>query len=142
FCLLPIIWAGMGPGCLIYLAALKTIPEEMYEAADIDGAGPLQKALHITIPGIRGLIAINFIGVMVAQIKGGGQFVLAMTGGGPYAPYGQTELIGLHIFWEAFGFLRFGIATSMAWVLGSFLIGFTVMQMQRLSRMEFRTAKN
>ncbi len=140
FCLLPIIWAGMGPGCLVYLAALKTIPDDLYEAADLDGAGALSKVFHISLPSIKSLITINFIGVMIGTIKGGGEFILAMTGGGPYTPYGQTEVVGLHIFWQAFGFLRFGAAVSMAWVLGSFLIGFTVLQLQRLSKMEFRTA--
>jgi len=140
FLLLPVIWAGMGPGCLIYLAALKTVPDELYEAADIDGAGILQKALHVAIPSIKSLIMINFVGVMVATIRGGSEFALAMTGGGPYSPYGQTEVVGLHIFWEAFGYLRFGSATAMAWLLGTMLIGFTVLQLQRLSRMEFRAA--
>jgi len=140
FCLLPSIWAGMGPGCLIYLAALKTIPEDLYEAADIDGASARTKVLHITLPSIKSLIAINFIGAIIGAMHSGSQFVLVMTGGGPYAPFGQTEVIGLHIFWEAFGFLRFGVATAMAWVLGSMLIGFTVLQLQRLSRMEFKTA--
>jgi ABC-type sugar transport system permease subunit len=64
-----------------------------------------------------------------------------MTGGGPYTPEGQTEFIGLHIYYQAFASLRFGAATAMAWVLASFLIGFTVLQLQRLSKMEFRTAK-
>ena len=141
FCiLLPVIWVSMGPGCLIYLAALKTVPEEIYEAADIDGAGIMQKVIHVAIPNIKGLIMINFIGVMVATVKGGGQFALAMTGGGPHTPYGQTEFIGLHIYWQAFGYLNFGAATAMAWILGSMLVGFTVVQLQRLSRMEFRTA--
>jgi multiple sugar transport system permease protein len=140
FCLLPIIWAGMGPGCLIYLAALKTVPDDLYEAADIDGAGVLSKIFRIALPSIKSLVTINFIGVFIATIKGGGEFILAMTGGGPYTPYGETEVVGLHIFWQAFGFLRFGAAVAMGWVLGSFLIGFTVLQLQRLSRMEFRTA--
>lgn len=142
FCLLlPMIWVGMGPGCLIYLAALKTIPEEIYEAADIDGAGIISKAFNVAIPGIKSLIMINFIGVMVGMIKGMGSMVLAMTSGGPYTPYGQTEVVGLRIFYEAFGFLRFGTAVAMGWVLGSMLVGFTVIQLQRLSKMEFRTAK-
>ncbi|NIA08012.1 MAG: extracellular solute-binding protein [Actinobacteria bacterium] len=139
FCLLPTIWAGMGPGCLIYLAALKTIPEEIYEAADIDGAGIRHKVFHVAIPSIRALIMINFIGAMVGAIRSGGGFMLAMTGGGPYTPHGQTELVGLHIFWESFGYLRFGSGTAMAWVVGSMLIGFTVVQLQRLSKLEFRT---
>lgn len=140
FCILPSIWAGMGPGCLIYLAALKGIPEDLYEAADIDGAGSFQKALHIAIPSIKALIVINFIGAAISCMHSGSSFILAMTGGGPYSPYGETEVIGLHIFWEAFGFLRFGMATAMAWVLAVMLIGFTVHQLQKLSRMEFKAA--
>jgi len=138
--LLPVIWAGMGPGCLIYLAALKTIPEDLYEAADIDGAGMLNKVFNVALPNIKALIIINFIGVVVGTVKGGGEFALAMTGGGPYTPHGQTEFVGLHIYWQAFGYLRFGAATAMAWVLGSMLVGFTVFQLQRLSKMEFRSA--
>ena len=140
FCILPSIWAGMGPGCLIYLAALKGIPEDLYEAADIDGAGSFQKAWHISIPSIKALIVINFIGASIGCMHSGSNFILAMTGGGPYSPYGETEVIGLHIFWEAFGFLRFGMATAMAWVLAVILIGFTVHQLQKLSRMEFKAA--
>jgi multiple sugar transport system permease protein len=140
FCLLPTIWAGMGPGCLIYLAALKGIPEDLYEAADIDGAGSGQKAWYIAIPSIKALISINFIGAAIGCMQSGSAFVLAMTGGGPYVPYGETEVIGLHIFWEAFGFLRFGVATAMAWVLGVILIGFTVQQLQKLCKMEFKAA--
>ena len=141
FCLLPVVWAGMGPGCLIYLAALKTIPEDLYEAADIDGAGIRHKVFHIAVPGIRALIMINFIGAVVGAMKTGGEFMLAMTGGGPYTPHGQTEVVGLHIYWQAFGYLRFGAAVAMAWVLGSMLIGFTVIQLQKISKVEFKTAK-
>ncbi len=140
FCLLPSIWAGMGPGCLIYLAALKGIPEDLYEAADIDGAGTIQKAWHITIPSIKALIGINLIGAAIGCMHSGSSFIMAMTGGGPYSPYGETEVIGLHIFWEAFGFLRFGMATAMAWILAVMLIGFTVHRLQKLSKMEFKAA--
>jgi multiple sugar transport system permease protein len=137
--LLPAIWASMGPGCLIYLAALKTVPEEIYEAADIDGAGILHKVFYVAIPNIKALIMINFIGVMVAVMKGSGNMALAMTGGGPYTPYGQTEFAGLKIFFQAFGYLKLGVATAMAWILGSMLVGFTVIQLQKLSKMEFKT---
>ena len=141
-CLLPTIWAGMGPGCLIYLAALKTVPEEIYEAADIDGAGVRHKLFHIAIPSIKALVLINFVGAIIAAIRGASGFVLAMTGGGPYSQAGgATEVIGLKIFYTTFGALRFGPAAAMAWVLGAMLIGLTVVQLQRLSRMEFRTAR-
>ncbi len=140
-CLLPTIWAGMGPGCLIYLAALKTIPEEIYEAADIDGAGVTKKIFYVALPSIRALITINFIGALIGGMKSGGQNILVMTGGGPYTPNGQTEVVGLHIYWESFAYLRFGPATAMAWILGSMLIGFTVIQLKRLRNMEFKSTE-
>ena len=49
-----------------------------------------------------------------------------------------TEVVGLHIWFKAFQFLKFGPATAMAWVLGFMLIGFTVHQLKILSRLEFR----
>jgi multiple sugar transport system permease protein len=140
-CVLPTVWAGMGPGCLIYLAALKTIPEELYEAADIDGAGVFKKIFFVAIPSIRALIFINFVGAVIGVMKSGGQNILVMTGGGPYTPNGQSEVVGLRIWWEAFAYLRFGPATAMAWILGSMLIGFTVIQLKRLRNMEFKTAE-
>lgn len=136
-CIIPGIWAGAGPGCLIYLAALKTIPEEQFEAAEIDGASFLQKTTKIVLPGLRALIFINFVGAVAAAFHGATN-ILIMTGGGPN---GITEVISLKIFYEAFARLRFGPATAMAWMLGSILVGFTVIQLKRLSQMEFKTAK-
>ena len=79
--------------------------------------------------------------MIAAHVRGASGFVLAMTGGGPYAQSGgATEIIGLKIFYTTFGELKFGTAAAMAWVLGSMLIGFTVIQLQRLTRMEFKTA--
>jgi multiple sugar transport system permease protein len=137
FSMLPIVWAGIGPGCLIYLAALKTVPDELYEAADIDGASIRHKVLQVAVPHIRVLIVINFIFAFVGAIRGSAGFMLAMTGGGPY---GQTEVVGLHIFYTAFARLKFGLATAQAWIIGTFLIGFTVYQLKRLSQVEFKTA--
>ncbi len=136
-CVIPGIWAGAGPGCLIYLAALKSIPPEQFEASEIDGAGFLSKTRHIVYPGIKGLIIINFIGALVAAFHGATN-ILIMTGGGPN---GATEVASLLIFFEAFSRLRFGPATAMAWIIGSMLLGLTVMQLKRISRMEFRTAR-
>jgi len=136
-CVIPGIWAGAGPGCLIYLAALKTIPEEQFEASEIDGAGFWDKTRLIIYPALRSLIAINFVGAVAASFHGATN-ILIMTGGGPN---GMTEVTSLKIFYEAFIRLRFGPATAMAWVLGSMLVGFTVIQLKRLSQMEFKTAR-
>jgi multiple sugar transport system permease protein len=136
-CILPTIWAGTGPGCLIYLAALKTIPIEQFEAAEIDGAGFFGKTIHIVFPGLKTLVLINFVGAVAAAFQSSGN-ILIMTGGGPN---GMTEVMSLFIFFEAFTRLRMGPATAMAWILASMLIGVTVIQLRRLSKVEFKTAK-
>lgn len=135
-CVLPTVWAGMGPGCLIYLAALKGIPNEMYEAADIDGASFVGKVQHIVVPSLKGIIMIQFINffIMAAQNSG---YILIMTFGGPAE---ATNVAGFEIFKQAYVYLKFGTATAMSWTLASMLLGFTVIQMRKLSRMEFRAA--
>jgi multiple sugar transport system permease protein len=133
----PIIWAGVGPGCIIYLAALKSIPEEHYEAADLDGAGILAKVRHITIPYLKPLIIINLVGAFVGAFRSF-DFIFAMTGGGPLF---STHVAGLEIWYNAFLYLNFGYAVAAAWILGSLLVGFTVWQLRILSRIQFRTAE-
>jgi ABC-type sugar transport system permease subunit/ABC-type glycerol-3-phosphate transport system substrate-binding protein len=132
--IVPGLWAGMGPGCIIYLAAMKSIPDELYEAADLDGAGPLQKAFHITFRSLMPLILINFIGAVIGSFHAM-ENVLVLTGGGPGD---RTMTLGMDIFFNAFTHLRFGYATAEAWIMGSLLIGFTVYQLRSLRRMRFR----
>ena len=133
-CVLPLLWAGLGPGCLIYLAALKGISDDFYESADMDGATFIDKIFFIVMPNLKAILIINFIGVFIASWNATAN-ILAMTGGAS-----NTEVAGLHIFYKAFIFLQFGPATAMAWVLGFMLIGFTVHQLRILSRLEFKTA--
>jgi len=134
---IPGIWAGAGPGCIIYLAALKTVPEELVEASTIDGAGIIQKIAYITLPRIKFLILIQFVGAVVSAFKGGTNFILAMTGGGPN---GATRVLGMDIFERSFMELQYGVGAAMAWLLGALVIALTAYQLKRLSRAEFRTA--
>lgn len=135
-CVIPMIWAGMGPGCLIYLAALKGIAPDFYEAADIDGATFVDKILFVVVPILKPLLIINFVGVFIGAWNSSA-FILAMTGGAS-----NTEVAGLHIFYKAYMHLKFGPAAAMAWVLGFMLIGFTLHQLRILSRLEFKTTGN
>ncbi|MCX6993308.1 MAG: extracellular solute-binding protein [Kiritimatiellaeota bacterium] len=132
-CVLPSVWAGMGPGCLLYLAALKGIADDFYEAADIDGATFIDKIMFVVIPLLKPLLIIQFVGVFIGSWNSDA-FILAMTGG-----TSGTTVAGLHIFYQAYMFLKFGPATAMAWILGFMLIGFTVQQLRILSRLEFKT---
>ena len=131
---LPGIWAGMGPGSLIYLAALKNIPNELYEAADIDGAGFGEKLRHIVFPSLRALIIIQLIAAFIVAAQSS-DFILVMTFGGPNE---ATRVADLLIFEKAYLYLKFGLATTMAWMLSLLLMGFTVLQIKHISRMEFR----
>jgi len=134
---LPGVWAGAGPGSILYLAALKNISEERYEAADIDGANWWQKIVHITLPGLKPLMLINLLGVFIASFKAA-ENILVMTNGGPL---NATRTIGLEVWQNAFMYLKFGYATAAAWVMGAILIGFTLIQIRSLTRMKFGTAK-
>ncbi|MFY9233095.1 MAG: extracellular solute-binding protein [Fimbriimonadaceae bacterium] len=134
---LPGIWAGAGPGSILYLAALKNIPDERYEAADLDGASWRHKIRYITLPGLKPLILINLLGVFIAGFKAM-ENIFVLTGGGPLK---ATHTIGLEVWTNAFMFLKFGYATAAAWVMGAILIGFTVVQIQNLMKMRFGTAK-
>jgi multiple sugar transport system permease protein len=133
---IPGIWAGAGPGSILYLAALKNIPDERYEAADLDGASWWQKIRFITFPGLKALMLINFLGVLIAGFKAM-ENIFILTGGGPDR---ATRVIGLEVWENAFMFLKFGYATSAAWVLGAILIGFTMIQIRHLTRMKFSAA--
>ncbi len=131
--IIPSIWAAAGGGCLIYLAALKGIPDEIYEAADIDGAGFFSKLKNITFPYIKPLVLINFVGAFIGSFHAAGN-ILLMTGGGPD---NRTMTIGLEIFYNSYLYLRFGYATSMAWILGTALVGFTIYQLRILKDVKF-----
>jgi ABC-type sugar transport system permease subunit/ABC-type glycerol-3-phosphate transport system substrate-binding protein len=134
-CVLPMVWAGIGPGCLLYLAALKGIPDEYYEAAEMDGASFLDKILFVVLPALRPLLVINFTGVFVGAWFHAEANILAMTGG-----QAGTNVAGLEIFYRAFLYLKFGPATAMAWMLGFLLILFTMVQLRMLSRVEFKAS--
>ena len=136
-CVLPTVWASMGMASLIYLAALYSIPNDLYEAADLDGAGIWQKLWRITIPSLLPLIIINFVGTFIGTFQNMGNIFLLTFGG----PGEATTVVGLKIWVEAYSNLRFSMATGMAWILGSLLIGLTYVQIQFLNKVEYRRAQ-
>jgi multiple sugar transport system permease protein len=135
-CVIPMVWATAGPGCIIYLAALKTVPEELVEAATIDGASILQRMAYITLPRVKFLILIQLLGAVVGAFRGGTNFILAMTGGGPN---GATRTMGMDIFERSFMELKFSTGAAMGWILGAIVICITAYQLRRMSRAQFKT---
>ena len=106
-------WAGFGGTAIIYLAGLQGIPEELYEAAEIDGANIWQRAWNITIPQLRPVMAVMFI----LQILGTMQVFtepFIMTGGGPN---NATMTILLLIYRYAFTYMDMGVASAASLLL-------------------------
>lgn len=121
------VWAALGGNnMLIFLAALQGVPQDFYEAAEIDGASTVQKFWKITLPLISPSVFFVLILTIIAALK---VFTTAMiapqTPGGPsYA----TWFILVHIYHEAFLYLRMGYGSALSWILAVILVVFTVIQ--------------
>ena len=114
------LWA-VGGSMIIYLAGLKDIPAYLYEAAMIDGAGPLRRTLLITLPMLTPVIFFN----LVMGVIGAFQFftpAYIMTNGGPED---STQFYALYLFSRAWRYLDMGYASAMAWVLFLVVVVFT-----------------
>ena len=117
------LW-GVGGTMVIYLAGLQGIPEHLYEAASIDGAGAWNRFRNITIPMLTPTIFFTMImGIIGSFQVFTGAFV--MTQGGPN---NATLFYVLHLYRNAFQYLRMGYASSMAWVLFVIVAALTYVQ--------------
>ena len=106
------LW-GMGAGVIILLAALQSVSQELYEAAELDGAGALRRFLHVTIPMISPVILYNLIMGIIGSLQTFAR-IYVLTGGGPnYGSY----FFSLMIYDNAFSFFKLGLASAMAWVM-------------------------
>ncbi|MET9227362.1 sugar ABC transporter permease [Lentzea sp. NPDC003310] len=110
---LVITWANMGSATLIYLAALQTIPGELYEAADLDGAGIVKKVWHITIPQTKFVILMLLLLQVVATMQIFTEPFI-MTGGGPEE---STVTVLLLLYRYAFYYNDFGTASALSLIL-------------------------
>jgi len=113
------VW-GIGHFMIIYLAGLKDIPLSLYEAAMVDGASTWQRVRHITLPMLTPVIFFHLVMGLIASFQYFTQ-AFVMTAGGPLD---STLFYALHLFYQAFQYLKMGYASAMAWVL--FIIVVTI----------------
>jgi multiple sugar transport system permease protein len=123
------LW-NVGVPMVIYLAALQGMPQNLYEAAEIDGAGEWSKFRNITLPLLSPAIFFN---VVIGIILGIQTFAepYIMTKGGPD---NSTLFLGLYLFQAAFGFLYMGYASAMAWMMFLVIFLLTVFQFKLASK--------
>lgn len=115
------IWQ-FGSSMVIFLAALKEIPEELYEAAKVDGAGKWRIFFKITVPLITPTIFFNLVMQLVNAFQEFNAPFLITNGG----PLKSTYLTSLMIYENAFKFFKMGYASAMSWVLFIIIMVFTL----------------
>jgi len=125
------LWAGMGGNrMLIFLAGLQGVPQELYEASEIDGAGTWAKFRNVTLPMISPTVLFNLILGIIAALQVFTTAFVTTEGGPSYA----TWFYALHIYNQAFRYFRLGYGCALAWVLAVILITFTYIQIRYSER--------
>jgi len=107
------LW-GVGGSMVIYLAGLKDIPLHLYEAATIDGANPLQRLRHITLPMMTPVIFFNLVMGIIGAFQTFTQAYVITPNGGPQD---STYFYSLYLYNRAWKYLDMGYASAMAWML-------------------------
>jgi len=117
------VW-GVGAAIVIFLAGLQDVPTTLYEAARLDGAGPLQLVWHVTIPLVSPVILFNGI---LGMVNASQVFAvpLIMTGGGPL---NATLMYSITLFRNAFVYYKMGYASALAWIFCVILVVLTLVQ--------------
>ena len=116
------VWQ-FGSAMVLFLAALKGIPAELYEAASIDGSGKWNQFLHITLPQISSVVFFNLIMQSIQALQ---NFTSAfvITGGGPMK---RTYIIGMKLYDDAFRFYKVGYACAESWILFLVILALTLL---------------
>lgn len=118
------VWS-VGGMMIIFLAGLQNIPRQLYEAAEIDGASPVRRFLHVTAPMLSPTIFFNVIVSTIAALQVfAAAFVLTGVG-----PAHSTLFYVYHLFKKAFEEFRMGYASAMAWLLFTIVLVMTLLQM-------------
>ncbi|ETT43669.1 carbohydrate ABC transporter permease [Paenibacillus sp. FSL R5-808] len=115
------IW-GVGNTIIIYLSGLQSVPEDMHEAAELDGAGRIRRFFSITLPMISPTVFFN----LIMGIIGGVQYftqAFVMTNGGPL---NSTLFYNLYLYNKAFQDYEMGYASALSWILFVIILVFTL----------------
>ncbi len=125
------VW-GAGSGMLLWLAGLKGIPGQLYEAAGIDGAKPSQQFWSITLPQLSPVIFFNVVVGFIGAIQEFDRpYILK---GGQPSPSDSLLMPVMHLFNNAFRYFKMGYASALAWMIFAIIIGLTLFQFKLAPR--------
>lgn len=124
------IWKGIGWNMVVFLAALQTVPSDLYEAASIDGAGTLKKLFHITLPCIKGTILFALV---MLTIGGFNVFtsVKMITGG---EPGHKTDVVLTWMYYKAFSTGAFGYSAALSFIITIVLAVLALIQFRMMQQ--------
>jgi multiple sugar transport system permease protein len=115
------VWHGFPFFALLLLAALKAIPQDLYEAAACDGAKAWDQFVHVTLPQLRMIIVASVV-LRVISLVNSPEILLILTGGGPGR---STQVLSLYAFLKAYKEFNFGYASALATVMFLLLMLFS-----------------
>ena len=122
-----VVWRWTGYNALIYLAGMQSIPRDLYEAAELDGANRWRQFRHVTLPGLRPTILFT---VVISTIGATQLFAEPLLFGGGQAnggPVNQYQTLGLYMYQQGWQFGQLGRAATVAWVTFLLIIGLVLL---------------
>ncbi|MEM7533115.1 MAG: sugar ABC transporter permease [Chloroflexota bacterium] len=123
------LW-GLGAGVIIFLAALQNVPEELYEASELDGAGVWGQFRNVTIPMISPVILYNLLIFMINALQVFARIYVLTQGGPNYGSY----FYNLYVYDNAFSYFKLGLASGQAWILFIIILLMTVIALRSSGR--------
>ncbi|WP_405721408.1 sugar ABC transporter permease [Streptomyces sp. NBC_01537] len=111
-----VVWRWTGYNALIYLAGMQSIPADLYEAAELDGASRWKQFLHVTLPGLRPTILFTVVVSTIGATQLFGEPLLfegSVSGGISH----QYQTLGLYMYEQGWGYFHLGRAAAIAWVM-------------------------
>lgn len=118
------VW-GAGGGMIIWLAGLQSIPRQLYEAAEIDGASAFRRFTNVTLPMLSPYILFNAIIGVIATMQIFAEAYIMTSGG----PADSTLFYAYYLFRNAFQYFRMGYASALAWILFTIVLALTLLQL-------------
>jgi multiple sugar transport system permease protein len=130
------LW-GVSGTMVIFLAALKNVPRDLYEVASLDGAGAIRKFFTITIPMISPAIFFNVVVLTIAALQVFDQAYLLFWRDQTNASPDSSLFYGVYLFQQAFRQFNFGFAAAMAWLLFVIILLITLVQVKVSNRLVY-----
>ncbi len=119
------LWWTVGFSFLLYLAALQAIPDHLYEAAALDGAGPWQRMRHITVPMVRNITGLIVVLQILASLQVFDQIFLINEGG----PNNETRPVVQYIIQQGFTGYRIGYASALSYIVFVLIVAVTLVRL-------------